>query len=55
MSEKCLSLMAEMVNFKAEGGIKNITDKFGRMMAEVNEIDLAANLNYAMTLKFIAR
>ena len=28
MSERCLSLMAEIVNFKADGGIENITDKF---------------------------
>ena len=50
MSERCLSLMAEIVNFKADGGIEKITDKFGRMMAEVKKIDLAANLDYAMTL-----
>ena len=37
MSEKCLSLMAEMVNFKTEGGIENTTDKFGKMMAEVKK------------------
>ena len=55
MSERCLSLMAEIVNFKADGGIENITDKFGRMMAEVKKIDLAANLDYAMTLQFMDR
>ena len=49
-SERCLALMAEIVNFKVDGGIENITDKFGRMMAEVKKIDLAANLDYAMTL-----
>ena len=55
MSERCLSLMAEIVNFKADGGIEKITDKFGRMMAEVKKIDLAANLDYAMTLQFMDR
>ena len=30
MSERCLSLMAEIVNFKADGGIDKITDKFGK-------------------------
>ncbi len=55
MSERCLSLMAEIVNFKADGGIENITDKFGRMMAEVKKIDLAANLDYAMMLQFMDR
>ena len=55
MSERCLSLMAEIVNFKADGQIEKITDKFGRMMAEVKKIDLAANLDYAMTLQFMDR
>ena len=54
MSEKCLSLMAEMVNFKT-GGIENTTDRFGKMMAEVRKLDLAANLNFAMMLQFIER
>ena len=55
MSERCLSLMAEIVNFKADGGIENLTDKFGRMMVEVKKIDLANNLDYAMTLQFMDR
>ena len=55
MSEKCLSLMAEMVNFKTEGGIENTTDRFGKMMAEVKKLDLAANLNFAMMLQFMER
>ena len=55
MSEKCLNLMAEMVNFKTEGGIENTTDKFGKMMAEVKKIDLATNLNFAMTFQLMER
>ena len=55
MSEKCLNLMAEMVNFKTEGGIENTTDKFGKMMAEVKKIDLKDNLNFAMTLHIMER
>ena len=47
--------MAEIVNFKTEGGIENITDRFGKMMAEVRKLDLAANLNFAMTLQFMDR
>ena len=54
-SERCLALMTEIVNFKVDGGIENITDRFGRMMAEVKKVDLAANLNYAMTLQFMDR
>ena len=53
MSEKCLNLMVEIVNFKTEGGIENTTDRFGKMMAEVKKLDLAANLNFAMTLQFM--
>ena len=47
--------MTEIVNFKVDGGIENITDRFGRMMAEVKKVDLAANLNYALTLQFMDR
>ena len=55
MSEKCLSLMAEMVNFKTEGGLENTTYRFGKMRAEVKKLDLATNLNFAMTLQFMER
>lgn len=55
MSEKCLNLMAEIVNFKTEGGIENTADRSGKMMAEVRKLDLAANLNFAMTLQFMDR
>merc|ERR1712002_64803 len=55
MSEKCLNLMEEIVNFKTEGGIENTADRFGKMMAEVKKMDLAANLNFALTLQFRER
>ena len=55
VSEKCLSLMADMANFKTEGEIEMTTDKFGKMMVEVKKLDLAANLNFAMTLQFMER
>ena len=55
MSEKCLNLMAEIVNFKTDGGIESTTDRFGKMMAEVRKLDLAANLNFAMMLQFMDR
>ena len=47
--------MADMANFKTEGGIESTTDKFSKMMAEVKKLDLAANLNFAMTLQFMER
>ena len=47
--------MAEMVNFKTEGGIENTTDRFGKMIAEKKKIDLKDNLNFAMTLQFMER
>merc|ERR1712121_226139 len=34
MSEKCLNLMAEIVNFKTDGGIEITTDRFVKMMAD---------------------
>ena len=55
MTEKCLNLIAEMGTFKTEGGIENTTDRFGKMMVEVRKLDLAANLNFAMTLQFMER
>ena len=55
VSEKCLSLMADMANFKMEGGIEMTTDKFGKMMAEIKKLKLATNLNFAMTLQFMER
>merc|ERR1712002_653612 len=55
MSEKCLNLMVEIVNFKTEGGIENTTDRFGKMMAEVKKLYLATNLNFALTLQFMDR
>ena len=47
--------MSDIVNFKTEGGIENTVDRFGKMMAEVRKLDLAANLNFAMTLQFMDR
>merc|ERR1712002_1307885 len=55
MSERCLLLMTEIVNFKTDGGIERINDKFGRLIAESKKIDLASNLDYAMTLQFVDR
>ena len=31
-SERCLALITEIANLKVDGGIENITDRFGRMM-----------------------
>ena len=55
VSEKCLSLIADMENFKMEGAIEMTTDKFGKMMAEIKKLDLANNLDFTVTLQFIER
>merc|ERR1712115_212034 len=47
--------MKEIVNFKVEGEIESITDRFERMMTETKKVDLAAKLDYALTLQFIDR
>ena len=47
--------MKEIVNFKTDGGIERINDKFGRLIAEAKKIDLGSNLDYAMTLQFVDR
>ena len=44
MSEKCLNMMAEMVNFKAEGGIENTTDKFGKNDGRIKETRFSCKL-----------
>merc|ERR1711881_5761 len=54
-SERCLGLMKEIVNFKVEGEIESITDRFERMMTETKKVDLAAKLDFALTLQFIDR
>ena len=55
VSEKCVSSMADMADFNMEGGIEAMTDKFEKMMAEVMKLDLANNLDFAMTLQFMER
>ena len=55
VSEKCVSLMADMADFKMEGGIEVTTDKLGKIIAEVNKLDLAKNLDFTMTLQFMER
>ena len=47
--------MAEIVDFETDGGIESTTDRFGKMMAEARKLDLAANMNFAMTLQFMDR
>merc|ERR1711895_327389 len=54
-SERCLELMKEIVNFKVDGEIESITDRFERMMTETKKVDLAAKLDYALTLQFMDR
>merc|ERR1712177_2478 len=54
-SERCLGLMKEIANFKVEGEIESIMDRFERMMTETKKIDLAAKLDFALTLQFIDR
>merc|ERR1712120_33444 len=54
-SERCLGLMKQIVDFKVDGEIESIKDRFERMMTEANKVDLAANLEYALTLQFMDR
>ena len=55
VSDKCLTLMADMASFSTDGGIEATTDKFGKMIAEAKKLDLASNLDFTMTLQFIER
>ena len=54
-SDKYVSLMAAVADFKMEVGIEVTTDNLGKMMAEVKKLDLAKNLDFAMMLQFMER
>ena len=41
-----LNTMVEIGNFRTVGGIESTTDRFGKMMAELRKLDLAANMNF---------
>ena len=53
IGEKMTGLMKEISEFKIEGDVEKILDKFEKMMVESKKIDLAQNLEYAILLQFI--
>ena len=50
-----IGLMEEISEFKIDGDVEKILDKFEKMMVENNKIKLAQSLEYAMPLHFIDR
>ena len=53
VGEKTLELMKNITEYKTDGTVEELIDNFGRMMTEVEKIELAQNLNYALTLQFV--
>ena len=53
VGEKTLELMKNITEYKTDGTVEELIDNFGRMMTEVEKIELAQNVNYALTLQFV--
>ena len=54
-SEKTLDMMKKISGFKSENKIDVMIDRFEEMITETENIRLAENLRYAMSLQFLER
>ena len=48
-------MMKKISEYKTEGKIEEMIHNFERLMTYVEKIDLAQNLNYALTMQFVDR
>ena len=57
ISEKIMDVIKKISGegYKAEENVDKMLDKFEQMMAEIEKVKLAQNLNYAMGLQFLDR
>ena len=53
--EKIVSLMEEISEFKIEGDVEKVLDKFEKIMVDMKKLDLIKNLNFAILLQYIER
>ena len=53
VGEKVLEVVKKIAEYKTEGMIEEMVDNFGRLMTDVERIDLVQNLNYALNLQFV--
>lgn len=53
VGEKTLEVMKKITEYKTDSRIEEMIDNFGRLMTDVEKIDFAQNLNYALTLQFV--
>ena len=51
VGEKTLEVMKKITEYKTDGTVEELIDNFGRLMTDVEKIDLAQNLNYVLTLQ----
>ena len=53
--EKTLELMKKIVVFRMNENVEELVDKFGKMMIEVEKLNLVQNLNFVHMLQFVDR
>ena len=53
--EKILLLMKKISEFKIDDDIETLIDKFEDIITEAEKVDLAKNLNYALSIQFVDR
>ena len=53
--ERMLELMKKIVEFRTDENVEELMDKFGKIMTEVEKLNLVQNLNYTLTLLFVDR
>ena len=53
--EKIVKTMRKINNFKIEDKVDILIDKFEEMVKEMQKLDLAKNLRYALSLQFVER
>ena len=50
-----IGLMKEISEFKIEGHVERVLDKFERIIVKTKKLDLTQNIDFAMKLQFIER
>ena len=48
-------MMKEICDFRIDGSVESMLDKFEKLIVEAKKLDLSQNLNYAMKLQFTER
>ena len=54
-AEKILRLMKKISDFKMEEDIETLIDRFEEIITEKDKVNLATNLDYALSIQFMER